>query len=261
MTIIEAAISGVVQGLTEFLPVSSSGHLVLLSKLFGEGENTLLFDVALHAGTLLALLIYFHKDIVLLARALVVRSAHTRVAWLLAAATIPAVISGVVLQSFAEDTFRSAVLVGCNLIFVGLLMFVAERVARQQTKKLETVSPKQALIMGVAQALAVIPGVSRSGSTITAGLFMGLDRVTATRFSFLLGVPIIFGALIKVLSDGGTEAFSNQMSIFIVGVFAAFVSGLLAIRFMLRYLAKHSLAVFAYYRIALGILVLLVVLL
>lgn len=258
MTLIEALISGIVQGLTEFLPVSSSGHLVLLSKIFGEGENALLFDVALHAGTLLALIIYFYRDLWELAKALVIKSEKTRAAWLLALATLPAVVSGFLLQDYAEDTFRSIVLVGANLILVGLLMIVAERVAKQNTKSLETVHWKQALLMGTAQALAVIPGMSRSGSTITAGLFAGLNRVTATRFSFLLGVPIIFGALVKVLTDGGGGAVREDALLFIVGILAAFLSGMFAIKFMLSYLSRHSLKVFAYYRIALGIIVLLI---
>ncbi|MBP7807132.1 undecaprenyl-diphosphatase UppP [Candidatus Saccharibacteria bacterium] len=261
MTIIEAAISGVVQGLTEFLPVSSSGHLVLLSKFFGENENALLFDVALHAGTLAALVIYFWKDILRLAKAFFVQSALTKPARLIAVATIPAIIAGTLLQGFAEDTFRSAVLVAVNMMLMGGMMLWAERLATQQTSKLEKVTTKQALVMGFAQALAVIPGVSRSGSTITAGLFVGLDRVTATRFSFLLGIPIISGALLKVLLDGGLESIGTQAGVFLIGIFAAFLSGLFAIKFMLSYLSKHSLAVFAYYRIALGIVVLLVVLL
>lgn len=260
MTIIEAAVSGVVQGLTEFLPVSSSGHLVLLSKIFGENENALLFDVALHAGTLLALVIFFHKDLWSLARALFVKSELTRAAWLLGLATLPAVVSGFLLQDLAEDTFRSAVLVASNLIIVGILMLVVDRFAALSTKKLEAVTMKQALVMGIAQALAVVPGVSRSGSTITAGLMAGLDRVTATRFSFLLGVPIIFGALLKVLVDGGASTVGEQTGIFATGILVAFGSGLLAIKFMLSYLSKHSLSAFAYYRITIGLIVLAVVL-
>jgi undecaprenyl-diphosphatase len=261
MTFIEAAISGIVQGLTEFIPVSSSGHLVLLSKIFGEGDNALLFDVALHAGTLLALIIFFWKDVLKLAKAFFVQGPDTKPARLLALATIPAIISGSILQSMAEDTFRSSLIVGINLILVGVLMFWAEKVAAQKTTAIQKVTLKQALLMGCAQALAVIPGVSRSGGTITAGLFAGLDRVTATRFSFLLGIPIISGALLKVLIDGGSGAVREDAGIFTVGILAAFLSGLFAIRFMLSYLSKHSLAVFAYYRIALGIIVLLVVLL
>ena len=147
------------------------------------------------------------------------------------------------------------------MMLMGGMMLWAERLATQRTNKIDKVTTKQALLMGVAQALAVIPGVSRSGSTITAGLFVGLDRVTATRFSFLLGIPIISGALLKVLFDGGLESIGSQAGVFLVGIFAAFLSGLFAIKFMLAYLSKHSLAVFAYYRIALGIIVLLVVLL
>lgn len=262
MSIIDALILGIVQGLTEFIPVSSSGHLVLFHEWLGVAENGLAFDVALHFGTLLALLIYFHKDILSLVKALFVRSAQTRLAWLLAVATIPAVIGGVLLEDLAESTFRSTTLVAVNLIVVALLMLAAERYAAgQKTRtKLVDTKPKQALSVGVAQALAIIPGVSRSGATITTGIFMGFDRVSATRFSFLLGIPIMVGAITKVMLDGGLQTVQNELSLFAVGVFTAFVSGLVAITFLLKYLAKHTLNVFAYYRIGLGLVVLLLTL-
>lgn len=262
MTILQAIILGLIQGLTEFIPVSSSGHLVLAHYFFGITGTGLSFDVALHIGTLLALLIYFYKDLWIMVRAVFTKQPESRLAWLLAAATVPAVIVGVLLESAAETAFRSPRLVAINLAVVAVLMLIAERYYHTHIKKpttLDKISNKQALVMGISQATAIIPGVSRSGSTITAGLFMGMDRVAATRFSFLLGIPIILGAVIKVFTDKQAfQQLQDEKAIFAVGIITAFLSGLFAIRFMLRYLAKHSLAIFAYYRITLSIIVLLV---
>lgn len=264
MSIIEAIILGLVQGLTEFIPVSSSGHLVLLHDAMNITENGLTFDVALHIGTLMALLLFFYKDIWLLVQGILGRNEYQRVAWLLAAATVPAVIAGVLLESAAESAFRSTALVTVNLVAVAFIMLFAEKYVFERHKtrtKLEKISPRQALAVGVAQAVALIPGVSRSGSTITTGLIVGLDRVAATRFSFLLGIPITAGAIGKVfVSDGGLTRIDSDFSLFAIGVLSALISGLFAIRFLLRYLSKHSLAAFAYYRIALGLFVLLVAL-
>jgi undecaprenyl-diphosphatase len=261
MSIFEAIILGLVQGLTEFIPVSSSGHLVLMRDAFGLNVQGLVFDVALHFGTLMALAVYFWKDIGLLVQGLLGKGIYRRVAWWIGAATIPAVIFGVLLESAAESAFRTAPRVAINLIAVAFLMLAAERWSKRYTTKtsLEDISAKQAIGVGLAQAAAIVPGVSRSGSTITAGLFLGLDRVTATRFSFLLGLPIMVGAVAKVLlSDQAAHQITHEPMLFVVGIVVAFISGLVAIRFLLRYLAHHTLAVFAYYRIALGIVVLLI---
>jgi len=265
MNIIQALILGIVQGLTEFIPVSSSGHLVLFHQWLGVTEHGLAFDVALHFGTLMAILIYFHEDIISLVRAVFVRSQQTKLAWLIAMATIPAAAAGFLLQDAAESTFRSSILVAMNLILVAFLMIGAEYYAKKQTQnkkrnKLNDTTTKQALAVGLAQAAAIVPGVSRSGATITTGIFMGMDRVAATRFSFLLGVPIMLGAITKVMFDGGLSSVQNEATIFAVGVISAFVSGMFAINFLIKYLAKHSLNVFAYYRIGLGILVLILAL-
>lgn len=258
MNLIQAILLGVVQGLTEFIPISSSGHLVILHEVLNVDVG-LAFDVALHGGTLLALVVFFHKDIVRLAKALFIKSDETKLAWLLALATIPAVVAGILLESSAESTFRSTTLVAINLMIAGLIMFAAEWYAKHQKRRaqLNDITLKQALGVGLAQALAIVPGVSRSGSTITMGLFMGIDRVAATRFAFLLGIPIIAGAFIKTMLGDGLGEFQAQPDMFVVGALAAFLSGLVAIRFLLYYLSKHSLALFAWYRIALGVLILL----
>lgn len=261
MSIIEAIILGLVQGLTEFIPVSSSGHLVLFHHLLGIDENGLAFDVALHFGTLIALLIYFRNDLFELAKSLFVKSEKTKLAYLLIVATIPAVISGFLLEGKVESAFRSIGLVAVNFILISMLMLLAEWwYAKHVSKKtdLEHVQPKQAIAVGVAQAMAVVPGISRSGTTILTGLFVGFDRVSAARFSFLLGVPIMMGAIAAVLLNGESiQTIQNDKAIFIVGVLTALTSGLAAIVFLLRFLAKHTLKVFAYYRLVVGLGILL----
>jgi len=264
MSIIEAVILGLVQGVTEFVPVSSSGHLIIAHELLGVSETGLTFDVALHLGTLLALCLFFYKDICELAVALVRKTARSRLAWLLVLATVPAVIAGVLLEDLASSSFRSLPLVAVNLIVVGGLMIAAEHYAKRTTKptNVHHTSRRQALTMGLAQAAAIIPGVSRSGSTITAGLFGGMSREGAARFSFLLAIPITAGATLKVLvSDNALTQVNQEAGIFAVGIITAFLSGLLAIRFLLAFVAKHPLNIFAYYRFAVGGIILLVSLL
>lgn len=260
MSIIEAIILGLIQGITEFLPVSSSGHLVVAHRLMGVETGGLAFDVALHIGTLLALILFFYKDILQLLKGLLQKTEHSRTAWLLAMATIPAVVSGVLLESAAESSFRSLKLVGLSLIAVALLMIWAEKLYAKQYQmaaNMQKISIRQALLMGIAQAIAIVPGVSRSGSTITAGLFGGVDRVAATRFSFLLAMPITFGAIVKVATEPAvTEYIVRDKALFAAGIVTALFSGLFAIRFLIRFLSKHSLTTFAYYRIALGIIIL-----
>jgi undecaprenyl-diphosphatase len=257
---LQAIILGLVQGLTEFIPVSSSGHLVLLHQVMSLNESGLAFDVALHFGTLLALIIYFYKDIWQLVLGILGKNDMKKLAWLLVVATIPAVISGVLLETAAESTFRSVRLVAFNLALVAFIMLGAEWFARryERKKQLNQISATDAVIIGLAQASSVVPGVSRSGSTITTGLFLGLDRVAATRFSFLLGIPIISGAVLKVLvSVNANQQISTEPGLFLIGISTALVSGLFAIRFLLRYLSGHTLAVFAYYRLALAAFVIL----
>lgn len=257
MNIIQAIILGLIQGLTEFIPVSSSGHLVVAHHVLGVSANGLAFDVALHAGTLVALLIYFWKDLIIYVKALFTKRPESKLSWLLIAATIPAAIIGFLLESAAESTFRSGRLVGTTMLIFGCIMLLAEYFYNKHEKhtKLEDVTTKEAMSMGFAQAVAVIPGVSRSGSTITVGLLTGLDRVAATRFSFLLGIPITAGAVLKVFTEQGIiQQFQDEKSVVIVGVITALLSGLFAIRFMLRYLSRHGLNIFGYYRIVLGII-------
>lgn len=261
VNLIEAIVLGLVQGLTEFLPVSSSGHLLLLHEAVGMEESGLMFDVALHMGTLLALVIFFHKDIAELIRAIFIRSDKTRLAWLLALATVPAVIGGILLQDAAETSFRSPWLVVGTMSGVGWLMLLAEKLSVNRKRRIpaDRIGWRRALIIGLAQAVALVPGVSRSGATITTGFFLGLDRVAATRFSFLLAIPVTFGAVIKVvISPEGLEAVNGNTGLFLAGIVSAFLSGTFAIRFLLKFLSRHSLKAFAYYRIGLAAVVLII---
>jgi undecaprenyl-diphosphatase len=256
--LLEAALLGVIQGLTEFIPVSSSGHLVIAHELLGFDGGGLSFDVALHVGTLLALIIYFRKDLVLIAEGLFRKTTYSRLAWMLLIATLPAVFAGLILGDLAENELRAPSIVAINLIIFGALMLVAERFAKRRKINNATheVTKKQAILMGLAQAVAIIPGVSRSGSTITAGLFVGLDRVSASRFSFLLAIPITLGASIKVFTSSSTLFTGISLSPVIIGSLAACLSGIVAINFLLKFVSTKSLATFAYYRFVLGLIIL-----
>jgi undecaprenyl-diphosphatase len=256
--VIEAIVLGIIQGLTEFIPVSSSGHLIIAHRVFGSVEGSLAFDLALHLGTLGALTSFFWRDIAGLLRGLFRKGHSNRLSWLVALATIPAVLAGMVLQDLAADSFRSTILVGANLMIVGLVMLVAEQYSASRKRfALDKLTSSGAAIIGLSQALALVPGVSRSGSTITAGLFVGLDRTSAARFSFLLAIPITAGACLKVLlSDGAPSTANSSLAVLIAGIAASLISGLIAIRFLLLFLSKHSLRPFAVYRIILGLIVL-----
>jgi undecaprenyl-diphosphatase len=270
MTIWQALILGIVQGITEFFPISSSGHLLLVPEIFGWQEQPLAFDVALHAGTAAAILMFFHRDWWFLIRESVcdarLHHAHItrwgpygRLMLLLAAGTIPAVIVGLSIADL-EETLRTPGVVATMLILVGLYMAAAELWSRPNKEPgLERLTLTGSLVVGIAQACALIPGVSRSGSTIATGMFIGLDRSTAARFSFLLATPVTIAALFKELPNlqGAAEQGISTAAI-VVGIVTSFVVGLAAIRFLLRYLTSGSLYPFVIYRIALAALVLLV---
>lgn len=257
MQLVDALILGLTQGLTEFIPVSSSGHLIVVGHFLQFQYSGLAFDVALDIGTLAALFLFFARDFYELGHDLIKGGPKRRLAIYLALATVPAVIAGVLLQHAAETVFRDVRLVAVNLIWVGVLMFIVDRLCRQD-KDLTQITLPKAVMVGVAQALALIPGVSRSGITITAGRAFGFNRVAATRFSFLLSAPIITGATLKVLME--PEAI-NEMSavpmVYVVGILGALISGYLSIKFLLRFLSRHGLGVFAIYRVALGSIILL----
>ena len=259
MELIKAVILGLTQGLTEFIPVSSSGHLILVGHFLHFKYSGLAFDTSLDIGTLAALFIFFWRDFWGMAHDFFVGGPYRKLATYIIIGTIPAVLAGLVLQKAAETVFRNNALVAFNLIWVAVVMLVADQISRQ-SKKLEDVTLKNSLIIGLVQCFALVPGVSRSGSTITAGRFLGFDRVAATRFSFLLSAPIILGATLKVLVKHSTlQQIAAAPSLYLAGIVAAFVAGYLAIKFLINYLGKHGLAIFAYYRIVAGVIILLLV--
>lgn len=251
MSIIETLVLGIIQGLTEFIPVSSSGHLLLAHELFGTTESTLAFDVALHVGTLLALVLYFHKDLWQLVKNISSKNKEGRLSRLLVLATIPAAVAGFLFADYIDENLRSPMVVAVTLGGMGIIMLLVDRRALKRNDK--EVSTKQGLCVGFAQVLALIPGVSRSGATITAGIFAGLDRKQAAKFSFLLAIPIIAGSALGVfVKDGDSLTVGSEL---FVGMLAAFASGLFAIKFMLRIIADVGLRPFAYYRITLSLIV------
>jgi undecaprenyl-diphosphatase len=246
--IAEAVVLGIVQGITEFFPVSSTAHLILFPWFFRwSGEvNTLAFDVSLHAGTLCALLICFYRDWIHMI------SNDRKMLFFILLATIPAGAAGALLHEAVEHTLRSPLLIAGSTFIFGVLMLVAERCS---TRDKERASFNDSMLIGVAQAIALIPGVSRSGITMTAGLFRNLTRESAARFSFLLSTPVIGGAALLEGKKLLKSHAAYRMDVFAVGFFAALVSGFFAIKFLLSYLKRHPLNVFAYYRflLALGI--------
>jgi undecaprenyl-diphosphatase len=266
-TLIQAIVIGIVQGLTEFLPVSSSAHLIVIPPLLGWNEdfiNSATFDVMLHAGTLVALFIYFWRDVVrlLLAFFASIRERtlagdhDRRLAWLLLISIIPAGLIGAVFESFFDTYFRENLLFVPVLLVIGaLVLFIAERAARH-VREIWQITWLDALIVGIAQAFALFPGISRSGITIATGLFLGMKREAAARFAFLMGLPVIAGATVWKLRDlGGLELSSSDMLALVAGMVAAAVSGVLAIRFLLRYLQGHTTDIFVAYRIGFAALV------
>jgi undecaprenyl-diphosphatase len=254
MSIFDALVLGLVQGLTEFIPVSSSGHLVIFHEILGTNNDSLAFDVALHVGTLIALLIYFRKDVWQLIKNLHLKNKDGRLARLLLVSTIPAALAGFLFGDAIDENLRSPMVVVITLTVVGVVMLLAERIA--QPKEEKEVTTKQGMSVGFAQVLALIPGVSRSGVTMTAGRLVGMGRVQAARYSFLLAIPIIAGSALGVaVTENG--AFDQMGAEVLIGMLAAFVSGLLAIKFLLKVIGQVGLKPFAYYRFALAFIVLL----
>jgi undecaprenyl-diphosphatase len=277
--ILQAIILGIVQGLTEFIPISSSAHLILVPWLLGWNDavlTSLSFDVALHLGTLVAVLLFFAADWLRLIRAGLASLAERKIgadperklAWFLVIGCIPGGIAGVLLESKIDQIFHqpgaspvqaAIIALAVVIALLALALFAVERLARH-VRGMNDLSLKDAVLIGLAQALAVIPGVSRSGSTITAGLALGLKREAAARFSFLLGTPIIAGAglksmwnLLEQYHNGGLSG--AELALFPIGFLAAAVSGYFCIKFLLRFLQKNSTDIFAYYRWLLAALV------
>ncbi len=246
---LEAIILGFIQGITEFLPVSSTAHLILLPWLFDWTGvvDTLTFDVALHAGTLAALLLCFWRDWVeLIAR-------KQRLLILVCIASVPAGIAGLLLNDVVEKDLRSPLLISVMLVAFGIVMLRADKSRRY--KRVDEVTLVDAVIIGLSQAIAIVPGVSRSGITISAGLFRGLEREAAARFSFLLSTPIIGAAALLHAQKAVDSPGSYDARLFIAGFLVSFVAGFVAIKFMLRFLKRYPLTVFVSYRFALAVVI------
>lgn len=264
MTYFQSVVLGVVQGVTEFLPVSSSGHLILIPRLVGWPDQGLAFDAVIHLGTLAGLLAALRPDLIRMGAALRRRDrAHPgsrRLVTLLLVATVPAGLAGLLFEATVESRLRAAWVVATSLIGWALVMWAADRRAEGRpnlTRSAEEVGWVPGLVVGVSQALALIPGTSRSGITITAGLLARMDRATAARFSFLLGIPITAAAggakALGLLADGIPL---EQAGPLLVGLAAAFASGWAAIRFLLHFLLRGSLRPFVLYRVGLGLAIL-----
>ncbi|MGE5591286.1 MAG: undecaprenyl-diphosphate phosphatase [Bacillota bacterium] len=261
MTVFQALIMGLLQGLGEFLPISSSAHLALFPWVMNWTNpelNSLSLDVALHLGTLVAVVGYFWRDwlnygIAGLTRP---RSADGRIFWYLAAASVPGAIVGLLLEEQAATVFRTPSLVAVMLIVMGAILYWVDA-TRLQVKDISQIGLADSILIGLSQAAAVIPGVSRSGATMTAGRALGLNREAAARFSFLMSAPIIFGAGVIALRDFSLADVTLPV---IVGVVAAAVSGALSISYLLRFLRRGTFLVFAWYRLLAGLAVLALVL-
>lgn len=260
MTIFRAIILGIIQGIAEFLPISSSAHLIIFPYLFGWEESGLAFDVALHFGTMMAVILIFFKDWWNLFVGAIKdvkekkKTTNGKMFWYLIIATIPAALTGVLLDNVIEGVIRNKVwIIALALAIMGLLIYVGDKWASKHYKKeteFEDITLKQALIVGISQAFAVIPGFSRSGTTILAGRLQGISKEAITKFTFLLSVPVICGATILKVGD---LALTKEV---IVGIITSFATGVIAIKFLLRYIKKHDFSIFAFYRVILAIIVL-----
>ncbi len=257
MTYLDAIILGLVQGITEFIPVSSSGHLILTDQFFST-QSTFGFDVLLNIGTLAALVIYFRKRLYSIFIG-IIRQKNWIIARNIIISTVPAAVLGYFLADRLEDgIFRNTAVVAVMLFIVGLIMVIEPKIRHAKEISLESLSKPRAVIIGFAQALALIPGTSRSGMTILAGRFSGLSHEKAAEYSFLIAIPILSGALLKTLLETSTQELINSSAgVIVVGITTAFVTGYFAISLMLKFLQNHSLATFGYYRIALALLILL----
>jgi len=266
VSVLEAIILGITQGLTEFLPISSTAHLRIVPAFAGWEDPGAAFTAVTQLGTMAAVLLYFRKDLLRISRAWLRalrdpaarHELDARIGWYIIIGTIPIAIFGLIFHNQIEDGARDLYLIGSALIVLGLLLLVAERVAKHD-RPIEKITTRDGIAIGMAQALALVPGVSRSGATLTAGLFLGFDRPSAARFSFLLSVPaVVLSGVFEFVSilDGSGESDHVGLGALAIATFLAFVVGYASIAFLLRFLAHHSTLVFVVYRVALGAIVL-----
>lgn len=268
MNLLEAIILGLVQGLTEFLPVSSSGHLVLFGSLLGINEPTIAFEVLLHLGTLIAIFVVFWSDIVGLWRGfiklvsqprkikqLIRDDSECRIIYLLVLATIPTVIVGLLFKDWITQLFYSPVFTGFMLLITGSILFISDRISREK-KSMGAMTDQDGLAIGLGQALAILPGISRSGTTIACALLRGVKREQAARFSFLLSIPAVLGSQVLALEElFVAQSVTTPFSILAIGTAVAAISGYFAIKLLLEFVRKGKLVVFSYYTWFVGLLV------
>lgn len=249
-----AALAGLIQGLTEFLPVSSTGHLIIFEHLFKISQNNfgLAFDASLHLGTLAAVVIYFWKDYL---KAL---NPKNKLLIKLIVGSIPAALFGLLFEKIIESSIRQLYIIGLALIIFSFVIIIAEKYSKK-TKTISTINNKDSFIVGLFQSIALIPGISRSGATISAGLFLNMTREESARFAFMLSGPIIAGAgakkFLEVIFSQGTN---SGVSFFLIGIVSSAIFGYLTIKYFLVYLSKNSLKIFLVYRIALGVILILI---
>jgi undecaprenyl-diphosphatase len=254
VSIWQAMMMGIIQGLGEFLPISSSGHLVLAPWLFDWQVPGLTFDIALHMGTLFAVVLYFWRDWFILFRAALTGKdkENRRIFWFLVLASLPAAVVGLLFDDIIENTLRSPLIVGVMLIVFGVLLYYSDRT--RQIRRLDSLTLQDALLIGMAQAVALIPGVSRSGITMTAARLFSYTREEAARFSFLLSTPVIFGAGVLEISNLNLSEINLP---FVSGVVVSGITGLLCISFLMAFLKRCSFKIFVGYRILLGLSIIL----
>ena len=260
MSVFKAVILGIIQGVAEFLPISSSAHLILVPYLLGWKNSGLSFDIALHFGTMLAVLLIFFKDWWILFTGAITSikdkklNTNGKIFWYLVIATVPSAIAGLLLDDIIENIIRDKIwIIALALSLMGLFIFVGDKWASKHYKKekdLDSITIKEALIIGISQIFALIPGFSRSGTTILAGRLQGLSKEAITKFTFLLSVPVICGATILELKE---LSLTKEI---IVGILSSFSMGIISIKFLLSYIKKHDFSVFAFYRVILAIIVL-----
>ena len=268
MSFIEVLILGFIQGIAEFLPISSSAHLIIFRDIFGIGAGMsanmdLTFDIALHFGTLLAIGVFFFWDFIKMIQkgfTKGVKDEDGKILWYLVAATIPAAIVGVLFEEPIEKVIRSNyVVIALALAIMGIIIYLADKYSKQ-TKNIKQMTLKDAIIIGCSQVFALIPGFSRSGTTIAAGRVLGLERESAAKFSFFLSAPVVLGAVtLQLIKDSAWSVIAANLSTFILGIVVSFVVGILCIKYLLKYLQKHNFKIFMIYRVILAIIVLLYV--
>lgn len=268
MGILEVIILGIIQGIAEFLPISSSAHLIIFRDVFGIGsgisENmAMCLDVALHLGTLLAIGIYFFRDFITMIKTGFtkgIKDKEGKMLWFLVIATIPAALAGVLFEDIIENAIRTNyILIASALAIMGILIYLADKFS-EQTNNLEKMNWKQALIIGCSQVFALIPGFSRSGTTIAAARCLQINREDAAKFSFYLSAPVVLGAVtLNLLKSETWTIIESNVLVFIVGILVAFLAGLICIEFLLKYLRKHDFKLFMWYRLILALVVIAIV--